>query len=132
MSEGQLELTLMLDAGFDVDKEELEMATLRLRNELLDLDVEKVDLLKTGDVPEGAKGDPVSWGTLLLTLDASGGVITTLINSAQSWLTRNDRKSITLEINGDKLDIKGVSTDEQTRLINEWLSRHLDRENNGD
>ncbi|MCP4269281.1 MAG: hypothetical protein GY777_27550 [Candidatus Brocadiaceae bacterium] len=132
MSEGQVELTLKLDAGFGMDKEELESATIRLRNELLDLDVEKVELLKAGDVPEGAKGDPVSWGTLLLTLAASGGVITTLINSAQAWLTRNDRKSITLEINGDKLDIKGVSTDEQTRLINEWLSRNSDREIKGD
>ncbi len=133
MAEGTLELKLVVDIGPEADKEELETNTLQLRDELMDLDVENVDLVCSGDVPANAKaGDPISWGTLLLTLAASGGVITTLINSVQSWLIRNDRKSITLELDGDKLDLKGVSTEEQKRLINEWLKRRLNKEiNNG-
>jgi hypothetical protein len=31
---------------------------------------------------------------------------------------------VTLEIDGDKLEVTGLSSEEQQRLINAWLSRH--------
>ncbi len=124
MSEKRVGLKLQFGDGPQTDKEELEMVTRQLREELLGLDVEDVDFVSTGEAPEKAKaGDPVTWGTLLLTLAASGGVITTVINAVQSWLTRADRRSITLEIDGDKLEIKGISSEEQQRLTDEWLKR---------
>lgn len=65
---------LKIDAGLEVDAKELEEVTRQLRNELLELDVEAVDLALAGEVPERAKaGDPIAWGTLLVTLAASGG-----------------------------------------------------------
>ncbi len=119
-------LMLRLDAGPDVDDEELAELTRQLREELLELDVEAVDLVHAGELPEKAKGggDPVAWGALLVALAASGGVLTTLINTLQAWLTRSERRSVILEIGGDKLEVTGVSSEEQQRLINTWLSRH--------
>jgi hypothetical protein len=69
----------------------------------------------------------LDFGTLVVTLAASGGVLTTLINVVQSWVARSDRHAITLEMGGDKLAITGVSSKEQTKLIAAWLSRHKRR-----
>ena len=125
MPEQTTQLMLDIDAGPDVDEEELAELTHQLRGELLELDVEAVDLVRAGEAPERAKvGDPITWGALLVALAASGGVLTTLINTLQSWLTRHERRSVTLEIDGDKLEVSGISSEEQQRLINAWLSRH--------
>ena len=125
MPEKTKQVILNIDAGQEDDPEEIERFTQQLREELTELDVEAVDLVRAGETPAKAKvGDPITWGTLLLTLAASGGVITTVINVLQSWLTRQERRSISLEIDGDKLEIKGISSKEQQRLINEWRSRH--------
>ncbi len=125
MPEKTKQVILNIDAGQEDDPEEIERFTQQLREELTELDVEAVDLVRAGETPAKAKvGDPITWGTLLLTLAVSGGVITTVINVLQSWLTRQERRSISLEIDGDKLEIKGISSKEQQRLINEWRSRH--------
>lgn len=117
--------TLTLNAGREVEDEELEQLTQQLRRELLELDVEAVELLRSGKAPSKAKaGDAITWGSLLLTLAASGGVLTTLIQVLQSWLTRHEQRSLTLEIDGDRLEITGVSSKEQERLIEAWLGRH--------
>jgi hypothetical protein len=65
---------------------------------------------------------------LLVTLATSaaagaGGVLPTLINTVQSWLSRrHENRSITLEIQGDKLEVSSVSSEEQRRLIDTWIN----------
>lgn len=44
--------------------------------------------------------------SLVLTLAASGGILTTLIGVLQSWLTRHNQRSINLEVNGNKIDVR--------------------------
>ncbi len=125
MTDRETRLVLNIDAGPEADAEELAELTRQLREDLLHLDVETVDLAHAGEAPTGTKAvDPVTAGTLLVTLAASGGVLTTLINALQSWLTRHERRGVTLEIGGDKLDVTGISSEEQQRLIDAWLSRH--------
>lgn len=126
MSGKTISVKLSFEVGQDVDIEEKESLTRQLRDELIDLDVEAVDYVSGGKVPARAKaGDPITWGALLLALAASGGVFTTLISAVQSWLTRNNQRSITLEIDGDRLELQGVSSQEQQRLTDAWLSRHV-------
>jgi hypothetical protein len=125
MHERATQLRLVIDTDPEADNEELEQLTRRLRQEILDSDVGDVYLVKAGEVPTGAKsGDPVTWGALLVTLAASEGVIATLINLLKSWLTRNEQRRIALEIDGDRLEVTGLSSEEQHRLINEWMNRH--------
>jgi len=125
MSMQMTNLKLHIETGTADDAEELERLTLQLREELMDLDVEAVEPVRTEKIPDKAKSPgAVDLGTLLLTLAASGGVITTLINVLKSWLNRHERRSITLEIGGDKLEITGVSSEEQQRLVDSWLNRH--------
>lgn len=119
----QIELTLNTAAG--MAKEEKAELTQKLREELLSLDVETVDLVGVGKMPPGAKGiDPVLWGQLLLSLAASGGVLTNLINILPDWLNRHHQRSVTLKIGDDTLEVNGISSDEQQELIDAWLNRH--------
>lgn len=126
MSNQTIQLVLSINAGEETDAEEMEALTQQLYRDLLELeDVESVDLVRAGKQPERAKvSDPISWGTVLVTSLAAGGVITTLINAIQSWLTRNERRSITVEIDGDKLQITGISSKEQQQIINAWINNH--------
>jgi hypothetical protein len=124
MSRKNTQLLVTFDTDTDTDTEDLERLTRQLREELSDLDVQ-ADLMTGGSAPANAMaGDIIEWGTLLVTLAASGGVITTLINVLQAWLTRHDRRCVTLEINGDKLQVTGISSAEQQQLIDAWLNRH--------
>lgn len=123
MSEKKIQVLLNLNAGSELDAEEKERVTRQLREELMGLDVEGVDFVKSGKAPVKAKaGDLIAWGKLLLMLVPSGGVLTTIISAIQSWLTRHNQRSISLEINGNKIDIKDISSEDQKRLINAWIS----------
>lgn len=125
MANQNSQLALHIDTGQETNVEEMAKLSRRLREELLELDVEKVDLARVSEPPAKSKtGDPVTWGTILVTMAASGGVLTTLITTVRSWLMRNERHKITMEINGDKLDVTGISSKEQQRLIESWLRRH--------
>ena len=125
MSRNTTQLTVTLDAEPDTDAEDLERLTRQLRDELSELDVQ-ADLVTSGPAPANTKaGDVIEWGTLLLTLAASGGVITALINAIQAWLTnRTQPATITIEIGGEKLQITGNPSPEQQRLIEAFLQRH--------
>ena len=125
MGDTTTQLGLIINVNPDIAEEELAQLTKQLRQEIEELDVERVDLAKREHVPAGTKTvGPVTWGTLLVTLAASGGVITQLISTLQAWLTRHGQRSITLEIDGDKLEVAGISAEEQQRLIEEWMTRH--------
>lgn len=125
MSGNNIQLIVTLDAKPDTDAEDLERLTRQLRDELSELDVQ-ADLVTGGSAPANTKaGDVIEWGTLLLTLAASGGVITALINAIQAWLTnRNQPATIITEIGGEKLQITGNPSPEQQQLVKAFLHRH--------
>lgn len=104
----------------------LEELTHRLGNELKELDVEKVEVAKSGKAPEGTKGIPdvPVWGSLLVTLATSSRVIPALVGTVQSWLKRDEGRSVTLEIGGDKLQVTRISSEQQHELIDTWLKVH--------
>jgi hypothetical protein len=119
-----MELVLNIASGPDSDDEEKAQLTRQLRNRLLELnELERVEAPAAPAQP-GAKSVPIDWQTLIVTLAASGGVLTTLIGVVQSWLTRQDRASVTLEVSGDKLTISGASSETQRRLVQDWVKRH--------
>ncbi len=121
MSGNNIQLLVTLDA--EPDAEDLERLTRQLRDELSELDVQ-ADFVTSGSAPVNTKaGDVIEWGKLLLTL-VSGGAITALFGTLQSWLTRHERRSVTLEINGDKLQVTSISSVEQKQLIGAWMNRH--------
>jgi len=124
MDDDAVQLKLILHAPQGADDEALDRLTQQLRQEILELDVEDVDLVEAGEAPGRAKGDAMTLGTLLVTALASSGALPSLFGLLESWLTRHSLRSATLEIDGDKLEVKGVSSREQQALIEAWMSRH--------
>jgi len=117
----------------NTEPEELERLSHNLRDELNELDiVEKVDLItKDEEAPKGSKsgGEVAMLGSLLVTLGGSltSNVIPSLSNTLQSWVTRQDRHTISLEIGGDKLQLTGLSDKQEEKLIDAWISRHTEK-----
>jgi hypothetical protein len=109
------------------DAEEVTEATLQLRRELLELDVEAVEIPRAGEPPPGSRAvDLASLGTLVVTV-AQSQLLASVVAAVRSWLAVSRQRSIKLELGDDVLELTGVSSDEQRRLTDEWLRRHESR-----
>jgi hypothetical protein len=99
-------------------------ATVWLRRELLDLDVEAVELPRAGEPPPGTRAvDLSALGALLVTVTPQ--LLSSVVAAVWSWLPRSRQRSIKLELDGDALVLTSVSSKEQRRLTDEWLRRHV-------
>jgi hypothetical protein len=118
----QLFIKIETDEGAD-DQERFEL-TRNLRKQILSLDeVENAESPPASVVP-GTKSAGVDWQALIVTLASSGGILTSLTGAIQSWVTRQDRSTVTLEIGGDKITVTGASSESQKRLVDDWIKRH--------
>lgn len=116
------QLMLHIDAGSEADDEERAQLARRLRKDLLELDVESADLVRAGEAPAGAKGLPVDWATLAVSVTPA--VLTALFSTLQSWLTRHDRASVTVESGTDKIVVTGTPSQKDQELIRAFINRH--------
>jgi hypothetical protein len=125
MAAGAAELAVELQAGPGTDAEELAQLAGRLRAELLDLDVDAVRQPVRGEAPGDAKGAGLlAAGELVVGLVASPPVLASVIDAVRSWLGRNRARSVKLTLDGDALEVSGVNSAEQDRLIELWVARH--------
>jgi hypothetical protein len=125
MTAGPGELSVELQAVPDTDAEELAQATDRLRAELLDLDVDAVQQPVRGEAPVDSKsGGLLAVGELVVRLVTSAEALISVISGIRSWLGRNRIRSVKLTLDGDALEVTGVSSAEQDRLIEMWVTRH--------
>jgi len=124
MEEQPATLGIRVTVGPGADAEDVAEATLRLRRELLDLDVEAVELVPAGEPPPGSRAvDLAALGALVVTV-AQSQLLASVVAAVRSWLAGSRRRSIRLELGGDVLELTGVSSDQQRRLTDEWLRRH--------
>lgn len=110
----------------DADPEDVAEAAVRLRRELLGLDVEAVEMVGGGEPPPGTRtADLVMLGALVVTI-ANSKLLPSVVTVIQSWLSRSQQRSIKLELGGDVLELTGLPSNEQRRLTDEWVRRHGD------
>jgi hypothetical protein len=120
-------LGIQVMVGSDDDEEEVAKATLQLRRELLDLEVEAVELPPAGEPPPGTRAvELAAIGALLVTIGQSQ-LLANVVAAIRSWLAGHQQRSIKLELDGDVLELTGVSSKDQQRLTDEWLRRHASR-----
>jgi hypothetical protein len=125
MPEQQVALSVELEAGPDSDAEEWPELTSRLREELLDLDVEAVQTPTAEGSLEGSKGAGLlEIGSLVVQFVRHSDVLTSIVNVLKSWKGRRLVRSVKLTLDGDSLEIAGVSSAEQERLVELWIARH--------
>jgi Effector Associated Constant Component 1 len=116
----QLHLTISGDKLGNVDDEVVASLAEDLRELIPSADVSRNQTA----VPASAKSAVAfAIGQLIIGL-TSGGMLTKLVSALQSWAQRQHRHSISLELDGDKIEIHGPSSSEQAHLISAWLSRH--------
>jgi hypothetical protein len=118
------ELQIKLSLG-DADAIAVDEATTRLRNELLKLDVDRVLRPSVGEAPPGTRGaELIELGGLVVTLARNAGTLAAVVRTLQGWLARDRGRSIRLELDGDAIEVSGLSED-QERLITAWIQRHV-------
>lgn len=106
------------------DPERLDELTTRLREELLNLDVDDVEKVTEGDAPAGTRGlEIAAIGALLVTLQQSGPAITGVINTIREWLKRDPEPTREVEITmgGRSIKLTAASSAQQDQLVAEFI-----------
>jgi hypothetical protein len=108
-------------AGYeDSDREERAELAWGLSEELRALDVEDVSR-PAGQPQIGTKGSALEWAQLVVTL---AGSLPPLVGAVRGWLGRHPGAAVSLEIDGDRLELTNVAADERRELIDAWMQRH--------
>ena len=91
-----LEMTLVINAA-NVDDEQLDTMTLRLRNELKELDIESVERVRDDNAPAGSKSgiDPVTINAIAV--GVSVAIAPKLIEFLQAWKLRGQGRTIKIK-----------------------------------
>jgi hypothetical protein len=117
-------LGIEISVGPDSEPEEIDEAARQLRRDLLDIDVRDVTTPQAGEAPPGSRAVGLAALGALLVNIADSQFLGAVVAAARSWLAASSRRSIKLQLDGDVLELTGVSSSEQRRLTDEWLERH--------
>jgi hypothetical protein len=118
-------VVLHVEGDDGAGEEELNRITGRLRRELLTLDVDDVQRAPGGPVPEGARAvDVAAIGSLLVSLAGAPAALRAVAGAVGAWVERSQARSVTLEIDGDPIEVTGISSADQRRLIDVWIAKH--------
>lgn len=115
MSPQNLDLCISVNLTHHVNQDLRDEFTRQLLDDLLELDM-PVQLIENQDLPVGAKSAAAGIEAILIKILEVGG-LTNLNNVLVSWLSRDERRSITLQIGDNKLEINGISKTEQMQLV---------------
>jgi hypothetical protein len=123
---GELHVLLCEQGADALRQDEL---TALLRQELLQLEVTDVRPLQGGSAPAGARGlDAAAVGGLAVALGQSAQGLRAVVATVVGWLSRgrdDAPRSIRMEIDGDSVEISGVSRVDEGRLLDVFIQRHL-------
>jgi hypothetical protein len=114
----QLRLTISTD-----DSEKLAHLGKRLYRDVTELaggGVSWAEVVQNG-TEVTKSGTVIDWTTILVALSSSS-VLTAIIALVQGYLTRE--RTITMEIDGDKLELTGGTAEQHSLLIDAWIRRH--------
>jgi hypothetical protein len=125
MTERLAQLDVRIEAEPDADCEELVALAVRLREWLLPVGVESVGLVAAGPAPSGTRSAGVFVAGVLTVLFArSSELLGKLVDVVQSWLSSSGARSVRLELDGDVLEVTGITRGDQRELIRTWIDRH--------
>jgi hypothetical protein len=121
-TENAVNLTFQLNADENYDPEELDLLTRQLLTEVQELDVESAELVKGGELPQGAKaGELITLGTLAVAVLPA--MAPKLLDLVQSWSMRSGNRRVKIKAQVDNRSIEveyspaTMSADELKRLV---------------
>jgi hypothetical protein len=110
------------EAGSDPAR--LDELTNRLREELLDLDVDDVERVSAGEAPAGTRAiELAAIGALLVTMQQSGVLVAKVVNTVREWLKRDPEPTRAVKITlGDRtIELTAASSEQQDKLVAEFV-----------
>jgi hypothetical protein len=119
------QLQMSVDTGGGADAEELERLASSLRTELLDLDVDAVERARAKEAPEGARAvEALVAGAVLVRLVRNRDALSSVVKTVRAWLGEHRQRRVRIELDGDVLELTGVSDEQRERLVDAWIERH--------
>lgn len=110
-----------------LDAAEVEESLIRLRRELLNHpDVADARAVSAVASPAGSKAVDGLIAALAVTV-LHPTVLSTVMDVVRSWAVRLDR-TVRVEVDGDVLELTGVTSAQQQQALDAWLSRHSGNE----
>ncbi|MCT7352675.1 hypothetical protein N4P33_10890 [Streptomyces sp. 15-116A] len=123
VSRGTQHMQLVLTGRQDSDQEELDELTRGLRDRLLELDVDDVQLHRAGEIPEGAKPvDALTVGALAVTMAPIA--LRSVLSLIQTWIENRPVRTVSIALGENSLELQAVSTADQQRLIEAFVTAH--------
>lgn len=108
---------IRIEGGSEADAEDLECLASELLMELRDIDeVEAAPGEAREAAPEESKGPAVDWGSVAVKILSAGG-LGSLVTALANFLNRDRDRSVTLEINGNKLQVSNLSKADAQELV---------------
>jgi len=119
------DLEVRLGDEDELDPERLERLTAALLRDLRQVsEVESAARAPGTPAPDGTRGvDVLSIGMLILTVAKTGTALRAATGAIQAWLSGQPNRSVKLELDGDVLEISGISSAAQEQLIAHWIAR---------
>jgi hypothetical protein len=120
------QMTVHIKPEEEDDKQEIDSLSRSLRDDLSHLDVEEVHLLYEKPPPDSKAVEGAAIGSMIVDF-GGGAAIKEVPQTVQAWIQRNENRSIILEIEGDKIDVKGISGKDQQKIIDAWIMRQVQK-----
>ncbi|MBB4711498.1 hypothetical protein [Streptomyces luteogriseus] len=117
-------MTVMLEGAPASDRVELDELTIQLRASLLELEVDRVELVRSRSVPAGSKpSDAIALGALAVSLSpiALRGVLRLL----ETWITNRPIRKVRVSFGEDSIELEQASSEDQRRLVDAFIAAHL-------
>jgi hypothetical protein len=122
---GVVDLHLAIHVAADAGPDGAAELSYDLRDELMQLDVDDVRFEDEGAPPALAKsGGVLPAGRLAVTVAKSAKSLASAITAVAAWVARVGARSVRIEMDGDVLEVTGVSSADQHALIEAWIERH--------
>lgn len=121
MPERVVHLDIQVDLADGFDPREVARLRSELRGEILGLGVLEVSSLAPQRTSATKSSDAIAAGALAVSLIAS--MVPALVAAIQAWAASWGSRRVRLELDGDVLEVTGISSAEQDRLVEAWLER---------
>jgi hypothetical protein len=129
--DSSIRLGLTLDLPADYEPGELEEEAAALGRLLVGLPIGPVvEPTTSGDEPLDAKGLQTVLGALTVMVAGTKEALGTVLGAVRSWVSLSAARSVIVEIDGDRLEVTGVTAHDAHRLIDLFIERHA-RESEG-
>ncbi|MET7270535.1 hypothetical protein ABZS59_04895 [Streptomyces flaveolus] len=106
----------------------------RLRNDFLEVrGLKRIEITASPShyTGPGNPKSPASWGVMGIALTAAPVALKQITNILRLWLDRQKARTVTIEIDGEKLELSASSSADQKEALALFLERHMPQNTQG-